>query len=382
MDKTRTLYEFRDLKLEVETTPGQELIDHMHSTVLGQPGGFRYRHMDLVERLHAPGENLFLYLRRSGKMMGSMGFLGRHTKTGGVDHDNWMIRYFSIKAPMGSFPKKRKVKEDLKDEKKRTSVLGRFMKPVMDNPSLLREGVIKEVKDKAGVAPAIISALIEEKNLRSMNFSIQMGMETVGEVASFSFSRLRPKKSGRMEQLPEQEHDEMLSLLRNFYKDYTLFYPGPIFSDNDYHVIRESGRVVAGLKAYPVRWQVLDMGGGVANRVVGVLSKIPWVRKRVDPDELKMLVLDGIYCEPGSEEALYELIEGVLEKAGVYVAMFIMDNRSGLYRIFSERKRLGFLHSLLGEFKAEVRMHFINIPDKVRRQFREQPTYITTYDNS
>ncbi len=203
MEKVRTLLTFHDLKVEVETAPCDELIDHMYNTVLGQPGSFRYRHLDLVEKMYVPGENYFMYLRKSGKMLGSVGFLGRHTETGGVGHDSWMIRFFSIKAPMGSVPKKRKEKQDMKDEDKRSSVLGRFIQPVFANPSQLRG------EDEDAQAPAIIYALIDKKNLRSMNFSAQMGMETVREVVNFSFSRLRPRRSGRMEQMPDSEREAM-----------------------------------------------------------------------------------------------------------------------------------------------------------------------------
>ena len=182
MNKLRTLLKYHDLSLEVESTPDQELLEHMHQTVMGQPGGFRYQHTNLEERMTSPGENYFMYLRKSGKMMGSVGFCGKPAETGGVVYDSWLIRYFSIKAPMRVVPKKRKEKANLKDGNKQSSVLGRFMEPICANPSMLRE---REQKDKV---PAIIYAMIEQKNLRSMNFSVQMGLETVGEMASFSFS--------------------------------------------------------------------------------------------------------------------------------------------------------------------------------------------------
>ena len=114
MEKSRTLLTYHDLSVEVESKPGEELIEHMHNTVMGQPGGFQYHHTDLEDRLMSPGENYYMYLRKSGKMMGSVGFCGKPAETGGVAHDSWLIRYFSIKAPMRSVPKKRKVKTNIK----------------------------------------------------------------------------------------------------------------------------------------------------------------------------------------------------------------------------------------------------------------------------
>jgi hypothetical protein len=375
MSNSRVLLTYHDLTVEVETTPPRELLDHIHGTTLGQPGSFRYQHVDLVDRLHAPGENYFMFLRKNGKMMGSVGFVGRHSQSGGVKHDSWMIRYFSIKAPLRAVPKKRKEKADLRDENKRTTVLGRFIQPVFAHPSQLRG---EEDAEK----PSIVYALIDQKNLRSMNFSAQMGMETVGEVANFSFSRLKPRRSERLEQLPDSDKGEMVLLLKEFYSDYNLFYSNPLFKNQGYYVIRESGRVVAGIQEYPVSWRIVDYGSVLVNSLMRVLTRIPWVRSRVGSDELKMLAFDGIYCEPGYEKVLYELMEAVLARKGRYLAMLMMDQKSGLYQIFRKYGHLGPLHRVLGTFMADIRVRFINIPAEAKNQFLAQPTYIPTYDNS
>jgi len=376
MTKARTLLSYHDLTVEVESTPGKELLEHMHNTVMGQPGGFQYHHTDLEDRLMSPGENYYMYLRKSGKMMGSVGFCGKPAETCGLSHDSWLIRYFSIKAPMRSVPKKRKDKADLKNESKRSTVLGRFIQPVFAEPSQLRE---EKQKDNP---PSIIYALIEQKNLRSMNFSAQMGLETVGEMASFSFSRLSPKKSARLEQLPENEQEAMLSLLKEYYSEYTLFFTDPIFKNNDYYVIRDKGRVVAGIQTYPVTWKIVDFGSNTANWLIRVLVHLPWVRKRITPEKLDLLAFDGIYCEAGYEQTLYELMEGVLALSGRYLAMVMTDKSSKLYSIFEKQKRLGVLHRIFGTFAADIRVRFINLPDDARQYFLDHPTYIPTYDNS
>jgi hypothetical protein len=376
MEKSRTLLTYHDLTVEVESSPGKELLEHMHNTVMGQPGGFQYHHTDLEDRLMSPGENYYMYLRKSGKMMGSAGFCGKPALTNRVAHDSWLIRYFSIKAPMRSVPKKRKEKADLKDEHKRSSVLGRFIQPIFAEPSQLRDGEQKNDQ------PSIIYAIIEQKNLRSMNFSAQMGLETVGEMASFSFSRLSPKKSARVEQLPENEQEEMLSLLKEYYQEHTLFFTDPLFKNDDYYVIRDRGKVVAGIQTYPVTWKIVDFGSKTANWLIRVLTQIPWVRKRITPEQLDLLAFDGIYCEAGYEKELYELMEGVLAQSGRYLAMVMVDKSSNLYCIFERQKKLGLLHKIFGTFLADIRVRFINLPEETRQYFLDHPTYIPTYDNS
>lgn len=373
---SRTLLTYHDLTVDVETTPSEELMVHMHQTVLGQPGGFQYQHTDLEDRLYDGNENYFMYLRKGGKMMGSVGFCGKPTVTGGMEHDSWLIRYFSIKAPLRAVPTKRKTKADVKDENKRTTVLGRFIQPICADPSQLREA-----ENRTG-QPAIIFATIDQTNLRSMNMSAQMGLETIGSFAGFSFSRMKPRRSERIQRVEENQQASILKQLKDYYKDFTLFYTDSIFKNNDYFVIREEGRMVAGVQIYPVDWKIVDFGSPLANRAVRLLTRISWVRKRISPDLFSFLAFDAIYCEPGFEKELYELIEGVLERTDNYVAMMMMDLKSPLYGLFRERKKLGVLHRILGTFYADIRVRFIHMPDAVRQQFYDQPTYIPTYDNS
>lgn len=375
MSNPRTLLTYHDLTVEVETTPNRELAEHMHSTIMGQPGGFRYQHTNLMDRISAPGENYFMYLRKKGKMLGTVGFCGRPSDTDGVSHDCWLIRYASIKAPMRTVPKKRKERGDLKDADKQSNILGRFIQPVFANPSQLREG-------NQGEDPSLIYGLIEKNNLRSMNFSAQMGMETVGKSAGFTFSRMRPRKSERMERLPSDEREAMLGILKEFYREYTLFFHDPLFKNDDYYVIRESGRIVAGLQIYHVTWRIVDFGSGLANGLVKLLVRGPWMKKRFNAEAFKLLGFDGIYCEQGYESALYELMEGVLEQTETYVVMLITDTKSDLYSLFMKHKKLGILHRILGSFMADIRVRFINLPEAIRDYFLKHPTYLPTYDNT
>ena len=174
----------------------------------------------------------------------------------------------------------------------------------------------------------------------------------------------------------------MLALLKDYYKNYTLFVPDPLFREDDYYVIRESGRVVAGIQKYPVTWNIVDFGSNIANGLANIITRLPRVKKRFNPDNFHLLAFDGIYCEKGYESALYELMEGVLERSNTYVAIIMSDTGSELYGIFQNRSKLGILHKILGNFLADIRVRFINLPGEIRQYFLDHPTYISTFDIS
>ena len=376
MRSSRTLLSYHSLTIDVETSPSEELMEHMHQTVMGQPGGIQYHHTDLEQKMKSGDENYFMYLRKSGKMLGSVGFCSKPTETAGLAHDSWLIRYFSIKAPIKGIPKKRKSKADLKDENKRTTVLGRFIQPVFADPAQLREGKTRTEQ------PAIIFAIIDQTNLRSMNFSAQMGLETVGSLAAFTFSRLRPRRSQRIETVEKNQRADILKQIGEYYKDYNLFYSDSLFKNDDYYLIREEGKMVAGLQTYKVTWRIVDFGNKVTNWSAGLFARIPGVKKMINKDEISFLAFDGIYCAPGYEKVLYELMEGVLERSNHIAAMMMMDLESDLYELFSARKKLGIVHKIMGTSFADIRVRFIHLPEEVKQYFYDRPTYIPTYDNS
>ena len=376
MKNSRTLLTYHSLTIEVETSPGEELMEHMHQTVMGQPGGLQYHHTDLEDRMKSGKEDYFMYLRKSGKILGSVGFCSKPIETAGIAHDSWLIRYFSIKAPIRGVPTKRKTPAELKDENKRTTVLGRFIQPVFADPAQLREG------EAGSDQPAIIFAIIDQSNLRSMNFSAQMGLETVGSMAGFAFSRFRPRRSKRIETPGENEREELLKQIGDYYKDYTLFYADSIFKNDDYYLIEEGGKMVAGVQIYEITWQIVDFGNSLANRAAGLLTLFPSLRKRIKKDRISFLAFDAIYCEPGKEKVLYELLEGVLARSEHRIAMLMLDLESELYAIFRDHKKLGLLNKIIGTSYADIRIRFINMPDEAKQQFYNRPTYIPTYDNS
>jgi hypothetical protein len=60
-----------------------------------------------------------------------------------------------------------------------------------------------------------------------------------------------------------------------------------------------------GLQAHPVTWRIMDFGSSWRNLVMKLLAMIPFTRNRVDPDSLRLLAFEGIYCEPGHVRQYY-----------------------------------------------------------------------------
>jgi len=102
LKKKQTVLEKGSMQVTLEHEAPRELIEHMEQTWLGTPGGVQYHHTSGVEKIRNLADAHFLFLRRAGRMLGSIGYLERVTRNGDRSYKTWLVRYFSIKAPMRS----------------------------------------------------------------------------------------------------------------------------------------------------------------------------------------------------------------------------------------------------------------------------------------
>src|SRR6056297_2535430 len=102
MSEIKTVWEQGSMSTTLETLPPQELIDHIGTTYLGTPGGLQYHHTTGIDKLKNMKTCYFVFLRRSGKMLGSIGYALREAHAGEATYKCWLVRYFAIKAPLRS----------------------------------------------------------------------------------------------------------------------------------------------------------------------------------------------------------------------------------------------------------------------------------------
>ncbi len=376
MSDVKTVWEQGSMSTTLETLPPPELIEHIETTYLGTPGGLQYHHTTGIEKLKNIRNCYFVFLRRSGNMLGSIGYVLRETRAGDMTVRSWLVRYFSVKAPMRTEKRsKREVRRrPVKDRS--ASMLKDITHIFHDNPERLVDLGVKEVPR------AVIYSLVEKKNERSKNFAEIGGYTKTGDVESFMFSRLRRRKRGAVEQLERENIPEMSRLLEEFYSGHAFYFDDYLFIDDNYFVLREKGAIVAGLQANEEMWEIKTVGSPLLDRVVRSLTRIPFIGKRFRYEVMRFLGIEGLYFREGHEKSLYRLLEGVLALKDHYLALLIMDVRSPEYRAFSRGKKLGPVNAFLGSFKAEIFCKFFSFSEEDKKEVAGRPAYISIYDNT
>jgi len=336
----------------------------------------QYHHTSGIPKLKAVKECYFVFLRRNGNMLGSIGYDLRNTMAGKQEYKSWLVRYFSIKAPMRSEKKtkKRTRRRDIKDRS--VSIIKDVANFFHDNPERLIDPDVQEMPK------AILYSLVEKKNERSKNFAEIGGYEKSGDVESFIFSRLRKRKRAGVERISATEIPEMKKRLADFYSDHAFYFDRYLFLDNDYYVLKQNGEIVAGLQANEETWEIKTLGSGFLDSVVKALTKIPFIGKRFTYEEMRFLGVEGIWFKKGRGDAVYKLLEGVLAMKNQYLALMIMDTRSKVYRNFRKHKKLGPVNAILGTFEADLYARFYSFPEEEKKRVAAMPAYISIYDNT
>ncbi|MFC2089312.1 hypothetical protein ACFLT1_00940 [Bacteroidota bacterium] len=374
MSEVKTVWEQGSLSSTLETVPPPELIEHIETTYLGTPGGLQYHHTTGLEKLKNMKNCYFLFLRRSGQMLGSIGYVMRNTKTGPFTHKTWLIRYFSMKAPMRT---DKKAKKKIKRRPDRAATL---LKDVANTANNNPERLLD--LDTKKVPKAVMYGLVEKNNERSRNFAEIGGYDKTGEIISFIFSRLRQRKNIPVERLKREEIPGMKTLLDDFYSGHAFYFDDYLFINDNYYVLRKEGEIVAGLQANDEEWEIKTVGSLFFDRIITFLTRIPMIGKRFNYEHMRFLGIEGLYFKKGHEQDLYKLLEGVLTMKDNYLALLIMDSSSPEYMAFKINKKLGPANTVLGSFDADIYTKFFSFPEEEKCETLRRPVYISIYDNT
>ncbi len=376
MSEVKTVWQQGSMVTTVENIPPPELIEHISNTYLGTPGGLQYHHTTGIEKLKKMRNCYFVFLRRSGNMLGSIGYVLRDSKAGEQVVKSWLVRYFAVKAPLRTEKKAKKEIKRRPINDRAFSLLKDLTHIFHDNPERLLDLEVDHIPK------AVIYALVEKNNDRSKNFAAIGGYEKTGDVSSFMFSRLRKRRGIEVEQLAEKDIPAMKKLLEEFYFGHSFYFDEYLFINNNYYVLRENGEIIAGLQANDEAWEIKTIGNAFADRIIKFLTRIPLIGKRFTYENMRFAGIEGIYYKEGHEKDVYRLLEGVLAKKEHYLALLIMDLRSPVYRVFRERKKLGPVNSILGSFDGEIFAKFFSYSEEEKQGIAERPVYISIYDNT
>ncbi len=399
MDPGKILARFKDIEIEIRRDADPQLLSHLHSTILGTEGGMQYMHTKIEEKLANIPEIYFMLLKKSEKLLGSVGFVKKETLHCGVPLKSWYIRYFSIHAPLRTAVKPGK---KANRTNRGSSLLKEVSLPYFKNPDKLEDS------DASHPEKSILYAFIERENLRSSGFSETMGLRTYRRFTTILFSRLRCRQDQHVGTALPSEKKEILRLIEQFYAQHTLFSTANIFpqhpkpleeeyteppyrnlfsgkkeknplSKSAFLVYRLNGKIVAGLQVHPDAWKITHLKSW-SWFTLKFFPRIPGIRRIFNPENFRFIALEGIFYTAGGQKYLEPLLETACANFQTAIAMLWVDTRSPVLKVLRKRVRLGLMNKFMRQVEADIRIKTYGLSGNEEQLLRDQPAYISAFD--
>ena len=373
----KTILNYQGLELRVADHANEGLMNILNHSVQGSERGLRFTFQNIAERIAAYKDQIrFISLYKKNKIIGTVGACYRVSGQGALKYPSTHIRYLAFHSVYQSDIKNRKRKRLLEIRPEpfdsfKPKTLELFSKPhLLDLPDVFEN-------DKH-----IMYAFIESMNERAKNLVNQAGFEYIRSFLTVAFSRFNPKSDPRVSKLDQSEKPVVKELLREFYRDYSLFTSEYAFYGDKYYVLKEGDEIVAGVSAIPTANKVYDIPGVWGWVMMKILPQAPYFRRLFSPGVFHFLVFDAIYCKKGKEQLFYSLLESACAAEGFHTGLMWLDDRSELYDKIRTEGRLGALNRMLNAKPGLVYTRFINLTDEEKEKFYDAPAYISGFDFS
>jgi hypothetical protein len=314
--------------------------------------GVVYEHLNRdehIEHLHNP---VLLSIQEGDRILGTAVFCQTDVSVGTHVYNAYYVRYFAASG-----------------EIRGRGIMKHFSGKTM-------EAVRLGEREKT-----IYFASVERKNHRSFKVVSGAGYENLGVMRTNGFSRFFPRKSSSIERInTEQQRCEVLELLQEQYREHALVHFNSIFLHDDYYVIRHNGRIVAGCQFHRVKWAVRSMPGLTGKLIVGTTPYIPLLNRLFNPAAFNFLGFEGIYCEPGYENRLEELFEGLLWQEKRYSAMYWMAETCPVRQRIQSAIRPGLLHSFVQDAHTFIMASTTGLTEDEMADLRKRPLFASAFD--
>jgi hypothetical protein len=353
------------IKVQVRPFGSPKIAELLQATVFGTPGKVRYRQKEIVQRMKSQRNIEFIEVQKGTRVLGTTGVISRPAHLGNEPLHTLYVRYLSVAAAFNKKPKKAGSGFNTTVIKPATTrkpgrlhqligeqITGHFEQPFLENN---QQGAFY--------------AYVEAQNENSRNLCISMGFQPVRKVNTLLFSRFSPTLSKHIVNPAQSDFHNIRRLLHEFYKDHSFFFEDQIFNTGFYLVKKVKGEIVAGLRANPVNWQLVEYPGFEGWLMKDILPYLPFTNRLFKPGEMAFLSFDNLFYTEGNDGALLKY----------HIGMVWGDAGSPLIKTLKQ-KDLGFMHSVVGPVSADLMVRPINADEVTLKKIQESPVFVSALD--
>lgn len=286
------------ITIEEQIGPSPEVEALLKSVTYGTPGGFRY---NVLDRDWSRLKEIRLLLARDGsRLVGCYGLLPR----------SW--GYYTLLYVVHHQWQGKGVGQQLLAEVDR--------------------------RYRSTLAPGqVLASVVEGTNQRTLNKKLKAGFEIIGQFEALTFFRRFPRKTQLLDHPTEEEFEAIQRDLLAHDKSWLDI--SETTNATQYWVLRQQGKIVAGIRACTQRWAV----GGLGKTLRFFRPLLPLLGLPLD--DYRFL---SFHYPWGDAAYASRLFEAVLAQMGVKSAMVYGDPVDPDWQHLRAQLRRGLLGSILG----------------------------------
>lgn len=333
-------------KLRLEAP--ESLVRLLTSVTLGTNGA-KYKHLDTVQRIKDADAPVHLCMERHENVIGNVTFCRREKY--------WYVRYFAVDRLLQGKGKQK--------SKSRSGSLKQQLNSFFD--TVIQEGC------EHGQAESFY-AYIDPNNEKSLWMSENFHFQTIGHVATQSFSRTQIPRATRVQKTSDWE--TVAALIKSSHQEQQFYFDAQL-KKGPFYVLRDAtGEVVACAKAIPANWKIERLPGKMGGLLTKVIPFVPGLRKVIRPKHHRFLVPEGVFVKDNNPELLKTLFEGMLSIEQRNLILWWTDVRNPVYVSTKNAVRWGVLHRLIGAHQVAIVVRTVDgaVPDKTT------PVYTCGFD--
>ncbi len=297
------------------TKATEEIISLLESVTLGTDGA-HYRHLDTRERIQEADNPLFLSMERHTKVLGNVTFCRREK--------NWYVRYFAFDSAMQA------------QGAKKSSSNG-FLKKKLN--------AFFDHQLKSGEVDSFY-AYIDPRNVKSLWMSENFSFETIGKIATQTFSSVKKPKEGRVKM--DQNPKEIPPEVQAHFQPHQFFFKDQLKKGNHFSIHDENGELIAFAKTTSAHWEIKRLPGKFGGTLVKILPYIPFLSRLIKPKNHSFLAPEAVFIKDNNPQLLTELFRGILAHTNERVIIWWVDEKDELYTSIQSKINWGLLNKIIG----------------------------------
>lgn len=307
-NKMHPIFKFR-------TEATKEMIALLESVTLGTDGA-HYRHLDTRERIREADNPLFLSMERHTKVLGNVTFCRRDK--------NWYVRYFAFDTGMQA------------DGTKKSSSNGLLKKEL---------NAFFDYQLESGEVDSFY-AYIDPRNVKSLWMSENFGFETVGSIATQTYSSVKKPKRGRVQ--CDDHPTAIPSEIESHFGSQKFYFNDQLKKGKHFSIRDGNGDLIAFAKTTSAHWEIKRLPGKFGGTLVKMLPYIPFVNRLIKPKNHSFLVPEAVFIKDNNSELLTELFNGILAHTNERVLIWWIDEKDKLYTYSKSKINWGLLNKIIG----------------------------------